>query len=54
MKQDSGIKGLAGGLKGRRIPLNWVIIAIVLIVLIIIPFALKGEPYYVHIFVMIF
>lgn len=54
MKQDSGIKGLAGGLKNRRIPLNWVIIAIVLIVLIIIPFALKGEPYYVHIFVMIF
>jgi len=54
MKQDTGIGALAEKLRIRRIPFGWIVIAVLLIVLAIIPFALKGEPYYVHIFITIF
>lgn len=54
MKQDSGIKALTERLRKRQIPLGWVVIAVVLILLIIVPFALKDDPYHVHIFISIF
>jgi len=54
MKQEGKVGGLAERLRTRQIPLGWVIIAVILILLIIVPFALKGDPYYVHIVIKIF
>ena len=54
MERSTKIGALAERLRRRRIPFGWIVIAVLLIVLAIIPFALKGEPYYVHICVTIF
>ncbi len=54
MKQNRGIEALGERLRTRQIPLGWVIIAVVLILLIIVPFAWKDNSYYVHIVITIF
>jgi len=54
MKQDSATKALAERTRIRQIPLGWIIIAVVLIVLIIVPFVLKDDPYYVNIVIKMF
>lgn len=54
MKQGAGMGASAERLKRRQIPPGCIALAVLLIVLMIIPFALKERPYYVHIFITIF
>lgn len=54
MKQGTGIRALVERLRRRQTPFGLIVIAVLLIVLVIIPFALKGEPFYVNILILIF
>jgi ABC-type branched-subunit amino acid transport system permease subunit len=41
-------------MKGRSFSFNWIVVALLLVIAVITPFILKGHPYYVHIFILVF
>ena len=41
-------------MRQRSISFNWIVVAVLLAIAVIVPFVLKNDPYYVHIFVLVF
>jgi branched-chain amino acid transport system permease protein len=53
MKQSTRKGALTKGLRRGQIPFDRIVISVLLVLLVIIPFIVK-EPFYMHIFIMIF
>lgn len=46
-------KSAASGMQ-RSVSSGWVVAAVLVVIGIIVPFLLKDDPYYVHIFILVF